>query len=410
MTGGVTFQDKTYCSEKNYLYGTHRSVPPEITFEKIRPYFSRVGLTRLANVTGLDRIGIPTVLSVRPNSLYLSVDAGKGFTLKAAEVSAAMESIERYAAEKMRYKKIRLSYTRLKAQHETIPVERLPFAKDSVFNADNPESWSLGFDIVSKTNVAVPVESIYLVNMKSTDAVSFQFSSNGLASGNNFLEALCMGIFEVIERDAVTCFNHSGQRPRVRLESVEFPLLKDLLNQLKAARVATILFDCTTDTQVPVYMAYIYDLEERNIGMYRGYGAHLDPEIAMIRAITEAVQARVVYIAGARDDFFKTNYTLLKMGDDKNAFKTLEDLPQTVDGSDLKSLATGTFEGDIHICIDRLKALGLDRVIVFDLTPPGFDLSVIKVVIPGLEGYQNNYYTPGRRALALMHRPNKASA
>jgi ribosomal protein S12 methylthiotransferase accessory factor len=43
-----------------------------------------MGVTRIANVTGLDRIGIPVAIAVRPNSRSVSVAQGKGQTVPLA--------------------------------------------------------------------------------------------------------------------------------------------------------------------------------------------------------------------------------------------------------------------------------------------------------------------------------------
>ena len=51
--------------------------PPEETIARVLQRKGALGLTRLADITGLDRIGIPVVLSIRPTARYLSVDAGK---------------------------------------------------------------------------------------------------------------------------------------------------------------------------------------------------------------------------------------------------------------------------------------------------------------------------------------------
>ncbi|KJR42634.1 YcaO-like domain protein [Candidatus Magnetoovum chiemensis] len=402
---GIKFRENLYSGPKTYKYGTHRAISPESTYQKIKPYFKKAGITRIANITGLDNIGIPTALSVRPNSIYLSVDAGKGFTLKAAEVSASMECIERYSAETAKLDEITLPYEKLSRLYETEPLDKLPLSKESLFNVNKAETWALGYDIISGKEVYVPSSLVHLrgFNGLGADRVSFQFGSNGLASGNTFAEALCMGVYEVIERDAITCHTFASQRintiePRVRLSSIDFPLVRELIERLRSAEAALILLDCSTDTQVPVYKAYVYDVKTRNVGVFKGYGAHLDREIAMVRAITEAVQARAVYIAGARDDFFKYNYVLLKTTDNAATIKALEEAPQSIDAA-LTSQSTDTFEGDIRVCIEKLKNIGLDSIIVFDLTPSDIDISVVRVVIPGLEGYMNNYYAPGKRAL-----------
>ena len=96
---GIRLGDTVHRAAKRFFLGTHRTATPEETLERIRPYLRRCGITRLADVTGLDRIGIHTVLAHRPNSPSLSNSAGKGFSLTAATVSAAMEGIEVYHAE-----------------------------------------------------------------------------------------------------------------------------------------------------------------------------------------------------------------------------------------------------------------------------------------------------------------------
>ena len=69
---------------KGYTSGTHRTVTPAETLARLKPLLPRMGITRLANVTGLDTIGIPVVMSVRPNSRSRSVSQGKGLDLDAA--------------------------------------------------------------------------------------------------------------------------------------------------------------------------------------------------------------------------------------------------------------------------------------------------------------------------------------
>ena len=77
--------------EKGYFSGTHRCVEPARTIERLRPMLKAMGITRIANITGLDRIGIPVVMVCRPNSRSVSVSQGKGLTLDAAKASGLMD-------------------------------------------------------------------------------------------------------------------------------------------------------------------------------------------------------------------------------------------------------------------------------------------------------------------------------
>src|SRR5687768_18616303 len=85
---------------KRDLGGTVRYRDPADTLAWIRPLLPAFGITRIANVTGLDRIGIPVWMCIRPDARCLSVSQGKGVTDELAQISAIMESIELYHAER----------------------------------------------------------------------------------------------------------------------------------------------------------------------------------------------------------------------------------------------------------------------------------------------------------------------
>ena len=414
----INFHNQAYQSTKHFWYGTHRTASPGETLERVRPYFKSIGLTRIANITGLDKIGIPITISIRPNSYSVAISSGKGTTLEAAMVSAAMESIELYCAETIDLSTINLSYTQLAENYPVLPIEQLPLHENSLFNLDRPEQWCLGWDIVNQTQVAVPVQVVsmnyhrFWYN-KGTNLGSFEMGSNGLASGNHFLEAVSSALFELVERDAISCHLEAYRKgyeisryrmPRVCLETIESPLIQELLTKFAAAQVVPILFDCTVDTEIPVYRAQIYD-PSGHVPSSHGYGAHLDPEVAMVRALTEAAQTRAILISGARDDIFHQYYTALRLQRNYNAeAKVLESNSPTIDARDKKSQATSTFEDDIEIILGKLKRVGLTRAIVFDLTPPEWEISVVRVIVPGLEASFHTHYNPKQRAIAFANR------
>jgi ribosomal protein S12 methylthiotransferase accessory factor len=404
----LRFRGQEYRAPKRFWEGTQRVIAPAETLERVRPHFARMGLTRLANITGLDRIGIPTVLSVRPNGRSLSADAGKGFTVEAAMASAAMECVERYHGETARPPEIRASYDEVAREQAVVPIERLMRVKAGHLTPRLPLSWTLGTNLFDDAPVAAPALMVRLDKGAHGERPRppFASDSNGLSAGNNLLEAVNGGLLECIERDAVTChrlaWGAGHPPPRVRLETVEHPATRELLERCARADVAVVLLDCTVDTGVPVYMAYLYDKVMRHVGLYNGYGAHLDPGIAMVRAITEAVQGRLVYIAGARDDFFRHVDLRWRLSDDAAALREIEALPPTLDARARASLATSSFEGDVRVALDRLRAVGVDQALVFDLTLPGFDVSAVRVLILGLEAPESELCVPGARARAFV--------
>jgi YcaO-like protein with predicted kinase domain len=407
----VRFRGQNLRAAKRFVGGTHRAVPPEETYERVRPHFKAVGITRLADVTGLDRIGIPTSLAYRPNSPTLSNSSGKGFLRIAALVSGAMEATELYHAENLRLPVRRATYRELEASGDAIPRDGLLLGRGSLFNVDHPELWVEGWDIVGQRPMWAPFSQVAMVTHPDTSPalwMPFAMSSNGLASGNVMVETLCAALLEVVERDAMSCHIMAQRQagvphPRVQTETIRFPMVGELLDRLRGAAIGVTLYDMTVDTGVPVYMAAIYDRLNRHVGMYAGYGAHLDPETAMIRAITEAVQGRLVYIAGSRDDYFRHDYFKYRMSDSAGEVASLEAQPAEVDAGLLYSQATPTFEGDVTLLVEKLRTAGLEHVIVFDLTHEEIGIPVARVIVPGLEGcvlLQN--YAPGRRARAFV--------
>lgn len=411
----IYYRGVAHRAPKTFWDGTHRVRSPEETLDLIRPFFPVAGITRLADITGLDRIGIPTVVSVRPNSPTLATGGGKGFTIQAAMASAAMEAIEFYHAEEIFLPRVRDTYSHLAATANVIPLERLSLNRHAIFSTQWPFDWTMGWDIVDQCEVAAPLVSVDLVfnderrqreENRLWNLGAFPAGTNGLASGNVFLEATAAGLYEVIERDGVTLHSLAEKKtgrppPTIRLETIEDERVMQLIERCRAANVAPMLFDCTVDTEVPIYRAVIYEEDTRHsVGMYKGYGAHLDPAIAMIRALTEAIQSRLVYISGARDDVFRNSFQRQFERDSEDAVAWFRSQTATVDARDRKSMAEDSFEADIGLLIRKLGAVGLNQILVFDLTLPDWPISVVRVMVPGLEGYKASAFTPGLRAQA----------
>jgi len=76
------------------LPGTVRARPPEETWKALADSLPSYGITRVARLTDLDVIGLPTWTAIRPASLTLSASQGKGLTDELARLSAVMEAIE----------------------------------------------------------------------------------------------------------------------------------------------------------------------------------------------------------------------------------------------------------------------------------------------------------------------------
>ncbi len=379
-------------------------------YERLKPYFKMIGITRLGNITGLDRIGVPVYNAIKPSLENFSVAHGKGLTSQAARISAMMESMERYHGGLIDLPVIKMSYRELEKKYNVIPLENLAIAKDSLFGADKTESWVLGWDIVNQREVAVPNYQVKFSRViENGDLISFQLGSNGLSAALDLLEAITQAVTELFERDAITCHAFISKArggvedfpvKYLRPQTIKYPRVTELLNKIEKAGVQPILFDCEVDTEVPAYNCYLFDRVESKAGITHGMGAGLDQEHAMIRAITEAIQARAVFRSGCRDVYFSDSYRSYKLFSDK-IIESFDAQNEAFDHAHKKCEATPTFQGDLHTYIKKLKKIGLNQIIVFDISRPEFNgaCAAVRVIIPGLEGYMLPFYSPGKRAL-----------
>jgi ribosomal protein S12 methylthiotransferase accessory factor len=402
----IQFRGRSYRSVKAFRAGTHRAQSPEDTLKLVRPYLAKAGVTRIADITGLDHIGVPTTLALRPNAPTMACSSGKGVTLDQAYVSGAMEAFELHAAETAWLAPIRASYRALSSSYPMPAVANLPLTRHSLFTVDWPFYWCLGWDLISQSEVPVPMAMVGMSRRSMVGSLrAFLVSSNGLGAGNTFLEAVASGLYEVIERDGVACHYHAAlhkQRPIPVVPDATlrpYPLVAGVLEKCDHAEVHVVVQECVADTNVPIYNAFVYDRVDRGVPVTRGSGAHLDPEIALLRAITEALQGRLNFIAGSRDDIFRSAFSRARAGWHETVSALQDIATHSPEATRSDSRASDSFERDILDLLSRVQRAGLPNVVVIDLTPPAFPVCVVRVLVPGFEGYMHHGYQPGPRAV-----------
>ena len=119
-----------------------------------------MGITRIANVTGLDRIGIPVVTVVRPNARSAAVSQGKGLTLAAAKASGVMEAAELWHAEHI-MKPLKLaSLEEMRRVHRVAEPDQLPGVAGGDFEPNLSLLWIEGRDLVSGGSIWVTFELV----------------------------------------------------------------------------------------------------------------------------------------------------------------------------------------------------------------------------------------------------------
>ncbi len=375
-----------------FTLGAHRSVPPAETLARIEPEKARYGITRVARVTGLDRIGIEVFMVVRPNQYGLAVTQGKGVTREAARVSGLMEAMEFWHAERPDLP-LRHATARDLARHYRMPpMAALPLVgappSDTV-----PLFWAMATDLFTGDTVPVPYDLVHACFLEDDRAAEspFQISTNGLASGNSMLEAATHAASELVERDQIIRFDRreaaSREAARIDLASVDTPYLAELIGRVAAAEMSVALWDMTNAWGVPGYICQIVDTTAHPGPPGMGAGCHPRRDVAAARAITEAAQSRLTRISGARDDLtgrlFGGAIQTRTLWLNQRAGEAAEATPQAfASGVDLS--ASG-LEAEYLAVLGALRAAGLEMLLAVDLAPDA-PFSVVRLIAPGVLG------------------------
>lgn len=300
-------------STKGYTAGTHRLVDPVETLARIGPHLAAVGVTRRADVTGLDNLGIPVCCVVRPARLTVQVTSGKGLRLVDAQVSGLMEAIELNHAEHFRPGS--LCRTSLRALRrgsiDVLDPAELPGFRSDAFSPDYEIDWVQGVHFSSDEPVWLPASAVYLCW-----PALYDFSSNGLASGTIFARRPCTPYTS--SSSAMPCPDSvstarwrspSGARCSTWRPSTiqSSPLLPGALGQ---GGVKLVLLTVPSLADVTTCWAAILDPRPfaSSTMISVGFGTHLSPSVAASRAITEAAQGRLTIIHGSRDDLIPGLY------------------------------------------------------------------------------------------------------
>ena len=240
-----------------------------------------------------------------------------------------MEAIERQTALDVSIPLIEQSYANLRRKEQAV-IDPWSFnhkLRDD-FSEDREYAWMEGFDLLTNEPVLVPAGLAGYGPKYMGEISPYELnSSNGLASGNCFAEALCHALCELVERDAWTLADlHSRWIPRARRQTLlgrdiasvdiddldvcpridltgsDLPL-KNLAYRFAQAGLDPVVRDMTSDFGIPCVLACAADDSVPGFPQaHAGAGAHPNASIAVIRALTELAQSRAVDIQGVRED------------------------------------------------------------------------------------------------------------
>ncbi|MFC8718183.1 TOMM precursor leader peptide-binding protein [Kitasatospora sp. NPDC057198] len=415
--------------------GGHRSASPEDMLEKYRP--------QLSPVTGVVTTLVPAARTPTGLRVYVSgqnlsrqsgdlkqlrtglrsVSCGKGRTDVQARASALGEAMERFSGvfqgdearrtatfAELGDAAIHPSRTLLYSARQYAERDRWN-VKQSMFNVvpvpfreDDPIEWSPAWSLTEQRHRWLPTQAMYY-GYRHSGRFYAAGDSNGCAAGTSFEDAVLQGFLELVERDAVALWWYNRvQRPAVDLDAFGDPYVDQLREVYRGLRREIWALDLTADFGIPVVGAFSRRLDAGSNGTNEdvliAFGAHLDPHIALTRALTEMNQflgpvagdehGRVGY-AGA-DPEQKAWWTTATVA---NQPYLLPDphAPRSTPASWLP-LAGPDLADDLALVQRIVEDRGME-FLVADQTRPDVGLPVARVIVPGMRHFWARF-APGR--------------
>jgi ribosomal protein S12 methylthiotransferase accessory factor len=315
---------------------------------------------------------------VRPAGRSLSVHQGKGASPAAARIGALCEAIEAHCAETVRADGPLSSFADLPPSERAPEIGDYCRTRDTVPESGEPIQWCRATDLVTGKRQFLPHD---LVSIDYTRGLPSRFerASSGLGAGAGEADALLTSLLEVIERDAAGEWQRLEPAARmataIRPDSVPFDWFQSWRARFASLDMELQVFGMDSIVDVPAFMCVIGGGEEFGPAYRRfsGTAAHGDAELALFKALAEAIQSRLTLIAGVRDDIMPSYYALRRP-------KPAADAPS----------APGTWRQAEPVAwgaeaiAERLAALGYGRIAVKRLDEDLDGIAVTKVFVPGL--------------------------
>ncbi len=391
-----------------YLEGTQRVLDPETTLANTTKLLPKIGVTRIANITDLDRVGIPVFSAIRPSAAAgaISIYSGKGATETNARISAIMESFERCLAEQpevsINLSGVDLETERVTDTYESISESAPALYPDALllpqpFAGQTSIEWVMGHDIMNDVEVFVPANAVFHPYNPVNGNQLFRSNTNGLASGNTIEEAVLHGLLEVIERDALSIAEYTRNPGKEIALSESDGLNYELKRKMEEAGINVKLWLLDSDVDIPTVVTALDDTVLKDPALLvMGAGSHLSPEIAVTRALTEAAQSRVVQIHGAREDTDRERVVRTFGYDHMRKMNSYwyEELEQ-VQMDELENISSDTPASNIKTVLERLDGIA-DGAIIVNLSR-GVEVPVVRAIIPLFELFTLDRERKGER-------------
>jgi YcaO-like protein with predicted kinase domain len=386
---------------------------PLETIARVEPFLQSIGVVKIAEIDPRLTDGIPIFrlneapvkpwchryackLALPPTPLNnpLRESFGKGMTPDQSMASAMMEAVERYCGQRFPHSKvIRAGYREVQNRAVSLSDFRLPDLPPKCERCTEREKgcfrdlhdvcdeWTWGYSLLKKRPILIPSAVVYYPYISDRNLSFIYNDTGGLAAGNTIEEAILQGITEVIERDALYyAFNldHLSEMQFLDLEKVGNKFVNEFLRKVPGRAIfAFHIRNNELGIDIPTFSSFLCYRMGDGRRYFGGSGTSLDPDVALLRALTELEQQKVrqkLITLPAREH--------LIVHDHPGAGRTssIEDIPSRVE-VDIKK--------DIETCLEMFSERDME-VVAVDLTHPGIGIPVVRIVIPKLISYSGS--------------------
>ncbi len=349
--------------------------------------------------------------------------AGKGTTRDQSKASAFCEAVERYSGvchgDEIRVRKRFVDFA--EGDDAIHPNDAQLFSELQLDNAtsinakghpynivpprlepDAETDWTPAWSLTQHRHRYLPTSMLYYgMSAEQRGPADLIADSNGCAAGNTVEEAILQGFYELVERDAFAIWWYNRLRvPAVDISSFDDRYLASAPDYYARHERDLWILDVTSDIGIPTFVALSRRPEAETEDIIYGAGAHADPRIAALRAVSELNQCltwlprpRVRTDRPMIDDplalwWWKTGRLaecswLAPAPEEPQRKASHYPVPDSTDTHD-----------DVEECRLRAEAAGME-FLVLDQTRPDIGLPVVRVIVPGMRHFWARF-APGR--------------
>ncbi len=385
---------------------------PRETYALAAPLMPAFGISRVTDITRMDRLGLPVFISVRPRSLTVHVHAGKGVHAAEARIGALMEALELAVAEPAGTQWTPGSMSAIdliESWSGRLQLEDLALSLDARPAPEHLVATVACEQLGHAATIALPADLVFLPFEQAAGTTMFGCTSTGLASGNTLEEATLHALLEVLERDAVTM--NTAQDASCRIEPGELPApFAAMASAWSALGVALAVRHIPNEFGLPCFQACLHEPASDTVNLAGGFGLHLDRDVAVARAICEAAQSRLGHIHGGRADvthFYErcaTENRAARRAADAAAVAARFDASRRIAFADVPQTACGerTVPALLDAVLARLSERGFGTVLRHRFAADLRGLHVVKVVVPRCEDFEPRRRRMGPRLRARV--------